>query len=93
MADMDKVHGYCLDCGKKFSDKWMYSNPFAQEGTAPACNTCGGVVAVMDERVADSEIAKQQRARGIGREARATTHDWNEAEEKYVPQKLTDEEK
>lgn len=77
------AHGYCLDCGKKMSDKWMYKNPFAQEGKSPSCTTCGGVVAVIYEKDAENEISKNQRMRGINRESRATLGDWKEAEEKF----------
>lgn len=84
MSDnMDYVHGFCLDCGKKFSDKWMMDNPFAQGGNPPACNLCGGVVAVMDERRAQNEIDKAQRQRGIGRESRATLRDWEDSGEEH----------
>lgn len=77
------AHGYCLDCGKKMSDKWMYKNVFAQQGDPPACTTCGGVVAVIYEKDAENEISKNQRSRGINRESRATVHDWKEAGEKF----------
>lgn len=64
------AHGYCMDCGKQMSDKWMYNNPFAQEGSAPSCPMCGGVVGIMYEQKAAEQIAKSQRQRGINKEAR-----------------------
>lgn len=81
--DSNDVHGYCLDCGKKFSDKWMYANPFAQNGDAPACNLCGGVVAVMEAAKSKKIIEDEQYKRGIGREARPTVHDWERAGERH----------
>lgn len=79
----DDVHGYCLDCGKKFTDKWMYENPFAKDGNAPACNLCGGVVGVMEDKDSKRIIEREQHKRGIGREARATVQDWERAGEQH----------
>lgn len=59
------VSGYCTDCGKKFSDKWMYNNSFIAQGKPAACNTCGGVVAVMYDQRAHIDIASSQQKRGI----------------------------
>lgn len=79
----DFVHGYCLDCGRQMPDKWMHKNPFAAEGAAPPCPSCGGVIAVIDSRRADHEITKNQTQRGVGRESRPTMHDWERAGEDY----------
>lgn len=69
----DEVHGYCLDCGKKMSDKWMYRNAFVQAGQSPSCSTCGGVVAVIHAKDAQREIAKNQQSRGINKDVRGTS--------------------
>ena len=63
--EYDPYHAFCTDCGKRFPDSWAEKNPFLQAGNSPSCPACGGVVAVMDERRAAKDIAKDQAGRGI----------------------------
>lgn len=66
MAEEERYHPYCMDCGRMFGDNWGYKNEFLAQGDAASCSSCGGVVKVLAESEAARIIAADKKRRGIG---------------------------
>lgn len=65
-----EIHGYCIDCGKKYPDERLGRGAWYQSGQPAPCTLCGGVVQYLEESVAEHAISSSQRKRGIGRDDR-----------------------
>jgi hypothetical protein len=65
MRSEDDVIGVCSECKSEHSDASMYKSSFAQNGSAPVCKYCGGVVIIVYKQDKDSALDKLDRERGI----------------------------
>lgn len=65
MVDDNDVIGVCSECKSEQMDSTMYRSTFAQQGFAPVCRYCGGVVIIVNKRDKDRALDQIDRERGI----------------------------
>lgn len=61
----DDAIGVCSECKSDQSDSSMYKSAFAQQGVAPVCKYCGGVVVIVYRKNRDKSLDQLDRERGI----------------------------
>jgi len=61
----DDVIGVCSECKSDQPDRYMMSNPFAQEGKPVPCKYCGGVVIITYREIRDESLDRSDNSRGI----------------------------
>lgn len=65
MPAEDDAVGVCSECKSEQSDSSMYKSIFAQQGIAPVCRYCGGVVVIVYKQLKDKSLDQLDRERGI----------------------------
>lgn len=61
----DDVVGMCSECKSDQMDSTMYRSIFAQNGIAPVCKYCGGVVVILYRSERNKIINQLDRERGL----------------------------
>jgi DNA-directed RNA polymerase subunit RPC12/RpoP len=61
----DDVIGVCSECKSDQPMSAMYNSVFAQNGSAPVCRYCGGVVIITYRETRDNSLDQSDRDRGI----------------------------
>ena len=65
IEDPDDVIGVCSECKSDQPTQAMHRSKFAQEGSAPVCKYCGGVVIITYRETRDNSLGQSDRDRGI----------------------------
>lgn len=65
MSNNEDVIGVCSECKSEQADADMYKSTFAQQGLAPVCKYCGGVVVILYRHDKENVLDKLDRERGI----------------------------
>lgn len=65
IKDPDDVIGVCSECKSDQPMRYMYNNPFAQEGKGVPCKYCGGLVVITYRETRDSTVESSDRERGL----------------------------
>lgn len=65
IEDPDDVIGVCSECKSDQPMQAMYRSSFAQNGSAPVCRYCGGVVIITYRESRDQSLDQSDRDRGI----------------------------
>ena len=65
IEDPDDVIGVCSECKSDQPMQSMYKSTFAQNGSAPVCRYCGGVVIITYRESRDQSLNQSDRDRGI----------------------------
>jgi len=61
----DDAVGLCSECKSEQMDSTMFRSVFAQNGIAPVCKYCGGVVIIVLRSQKDQVINQLDRERGL----------------------------
>jgi len=65
IKDPDDVIGVCSECKSDQPMRYMYNDPFAQEGKVVPCKYCGGVVIIVYREARDNSLDSSDRERGL----------------------------
>lgn len=61
----DDVIGICSECKSEQPNRYMENSPFAQNGTAPVCKYCKGVVIITYRETREQALDQIDRERGL----------------------------